>query len=216
MKKAGDAQKVEKLNEEKVFEHYITYHNDRYNQYGNNSRSVWNREESQRLRFEVLSKLFRSKQNFSILDIGCGLADFLSYLHREGYTNIEYTGFDINKLFIAEAKKMHPSANLLCGSYKEILALNKKFDYAIACGIHAFGANQDSIQQYFIDKFSELFPSINVGFGANFLSIYSKQPDSVSIYHDPARVLNLVKQRFEKVSLYHNYLPNDFTVLVEK
>lgn len=219
MKKDTDAGKVlssEKLNEEKVFERYISYHTDRYSQFGNNSKAVWNREESQRMRFHVLSKLFRSKQDFSVLDIGCGLADFFSYLHQEGYKNIDYTGFDINKIFISEAKKKHPAANLFCGSYNEIFALNKKFDYAIGCGIHAFGENQESVHQYFIDKFTGLFPILSVGFGVNFLSVYSKNPDSISVYHDPSKVFHLVKQRFDKASLFHNYLPNDFTILVEK
>lgn len=206
----------EKFNEEEVFRKHISYHTERFNQFGNNSKTVWNREESQQIRFDVLANLFNTKQGFSLLDIGCGLADFFSYLNKKKFTNIEYTGVDINERFIREAKKIYPSGSFLHGSYKEIMAVGKSYDYVIACGIHAFGENQDSVQQYFIEKFTQLSPLIYRGFGVNFLSTYSKNPDSVSVYHDPVRVFSLVKERFEKVSLYHNYLPNDFTILVEK
>lgn len=206
-----------KLNEENVFKKYIEYHGNKFNQMGFDSKVVWNRRESQLIRFDVLSKMFKSKEGFSILDIGCGLADYYVYLNENGFTNFEYIGFEINPEMVAAIKNKYPNLDVRIGSYNEIHALNRNFDYILACGIHAFGENEDVVQDYFIEKYNKLYEITNKAIGVNFLSIYSSNPDQLSVYHNPAKLLDRCLKNFgSKVSLFHNYLQNDFTILIDK
>ncbi len=206
-----------KLDEKKVFEQYINYHGDKFNQLGFDSKVVWNRKESQLMRFEVLAKMFKTKENFSVIDIGCGLADFYFYMEQNGYSNINYIGYEINEAMVGAIKSNHPTLNIQLGSYPEIMSMNQNFDYVNACGIHAFGESAEEVQNYFFEKYTALYQKTNVAMGINFLSVYSKNPDNMSIYHDPSVLLKRSLDTFgHKVSLYHNYLPNDFTLIIEK
>lgn len=206
------------MNEEKVFKQYIEYHGSKFKELGFDPKVVWNRKESQELRYSVLCRMIQKKSGFSILDIGSGLSDFYHYIKRNGYSDFLYTGYEINSEMVEAVKNKYPELRVFCGSYTEILNSSEKYDYIIACGIHAFGESAASVLDYFIQKYSLLYEKVRVAMGINFLSIYSPSPDNISIYHDPAEVLTRCIKTFgpTKVSLYHNYLPNDFTIIIQK
>ena len=71
--------------------------------------------------FEKFSKHIKS--HFKILDLGCGNGRLYKYLSP---TN--YTGVDVSKNLINEAKKNHPNANFKTGSILEVPSKNEEFD----------------------------------------------------------------------------------------
>jgi ubiquinone/menaquinone biosynthesis C-methylase UbiE len=85
---------------------------------------------------EILKKLFHSKQDFSLLDVGCGFGDFCGYLQDEGYQNIQFTGLDINERMTAESKKRFPEQEFVTGLV-EALPAHQRYDYAIASGVYS-------------------------------------------------------------------------------
>lgn len=206
------------MNEEKVFKQYIEYHGAKFKEFGFDPKVVWNRKESQQIRYSVLCRMIKQKSGFSILDIGSGLSDFYQYLLQNEYHDFSYTGFEINNEMVEAVKKKYPGIRVFCGSYSEIESSGEEFDYVVACGIHAFGESAASVQEYFIEKYKALFSKVRIAMGINFLSIYSPKPDNISVYHDPADVLTRCIKTFgpTNVTLYHNYLPNDFTVIIQK
>jgi len=206
------------MNEEKVFKQYIEYHGSKFKELGFDPKVVWNRKESQDLRYSVLCRMFKNRSGFSVLDIGSGLSDFYQYLLQNGYSDFSYTGYEINPDMVDAVKKKYPGIRVFCGSYNEIQSSSEEFDYIVACGIHAFGENAATVQDYFIQKYSALYKIVRVAMGINFLSVYSPSPDNISVYHDPADVLTRCIKTFgpTKVTLYHNYLPNDFTIIIQK
>ena len=62
-----------------------------YREYGDNERSLgWNKPK-QRLRFDIMFNMIKKrsqlvcKKNIKLLDVGCGLAHFLSYLNEKKF-----------------------------------------------------------------------------------------------------------------------------------
>ena len=183
---------------------------------GFTEKSLWGSSRSQQLRFFILSKLFRSKKDFSILDVGCGLCDFYVFLQQHGFENIRYTGLEINPLFVKEVSLRHPSLHIIEGSVDD-LPVATRWDYVIASGIYNLGTSVESTEDFFIQQFEKLFPNIEIGFAVNFLSAFSTNKDDVSMYHQPSVILEKCMQHFSPhVQLHQDYLPHDFTVLVYK
>lgn len=199
---------------ESIFNQYLNVHNQMFLKNGYTEKALWGSKESQHKRFSVLLKLFKSKTNFSILDLGCGLADFDSYLKTNNFSNYSYLGLEINHKFVDEVKKR--GVDVLLGSVAD-LPNDKTWDYVIASGIYNLGENQEIVQRFFLQQFSYLYSRINIGFAVNFLSSYSEKKDNVSIYHNPDILLSKCMSNFSKnIVLDHSYMPHDFTVFVLK
>ena len=71
----------------------------------------WGSKKTQRIRFENIYKYF-DKNNFSVLDVGCGLGDFYSFLKKKKI-NFKYTGIDINEVFINKCKRKYKNINFI-------------------------------------------------------------------------------------------------------
>ena len=71
----------------------------------------WGSRKTQVLRFENIYKYF-NKDNFSVLDVGCGLGDFYKFLKKKKI-KFKYSGIDINEDFINICKKKYKKANFI-------------------------------------------------------------------------------------------------------
>lgn len=214
-------------------EKFIQYHNERFEKHGDSPMTFWNSKESQEKRFDALTKLFHPEENhkwFSIVDIGCGTGDFLQYLIDRGFQFFSYIGYDINPEFIRIANDKfnsllriggdmkHPDVGFgfKVGGFDEIKNGCPDIDYAVASGIYCFGSSQISVREKYFYDFKKIMPLIRKGYACNFLSDYSQKQNPENIYHDPEKVFNTSMLQSRKVSLHHDYLPNDFTIIVRK
>jgi SAM-dependent methyltransferase len=201
--------------QQRVFDLYRDVHREMRGRHGLTVRALWGSEASQRARFRAFLPLFGSRQGWSVLDLGSGLADFYPFLAESGFSEIEYCGTDIDPDFVAEARRRHPEATFVTGSVDEVLATDRSFDYVVASGIYNLAGSAREAERHFLRQFLALAPRIRVGFAVNFLSRHSQKPDGVSAYHDPLAVLGLCLRRFgPRVRLDHTYLPHDFTIAV--
>ena len=195
---------------------YIEVHNKMIHKHGYTSEALWGSKGSQFVRFKKISELFISKNGFSVLDFGCGLCDFYDYLSQNNFTNIAYTGLEINPVFYTQVCKEKPTSNIILGNVDK-LPLDLKWDYVIASGIYNLGNSSKENLDIFLEQFRELYERINIGFAVNFLSIYSDNPKNDSIYFDPTEVMNLCLKKFSKyIKLDQTYLPHDFTIFIYK
>jgi SAM-dependent methyltransferase len=201
----------------KIHEKYLEVHNQMLNLHGFNTKALWGSKESQNIRFLKLTELFKSTSNFSVLDIGCGLCDFYFFLIQNGYTNIHYTGLEINDKFYKNVKEKNPELNIILGSIENIELSEKKWDYVVASGIYNLGSSEVENQNEFISNFKEIYNQIRIGFAVNFLSQYSNKKDKLSIYHHPDRLIERCKENFGSfIKFDHTYLPHDFTIFIYK
>lgn len=204
------------INSDSILKRYMDIHTEKAEKAGLTSEALWGSQKSQHIRFSVLEKLFLKNSEFSVLDLGCGLGDFCKYLFDNNFKRIQYTGVDINRVFVDESQQRFPESTFIHGSIESIpIGLN--FDYVIASGIYNLGDSPAESAGFFVEQFTQLFESINIGLAVNFLSAWSTKKDNISTYHNPSEMLALCYQYFgPNIVIYHNYLPNDFTVFIYK
>lgn len=192
---------------------YKKYFSKRFMEYGKSVKSLWGSEDSQKLRFQILSSINDSMNDKTILDVGCGFGDYYEYLTSERGMHLKkYIGIDITDTFINEARKRYPNidfVNVDVLSYEP----NVEIDISIASGI--FFIKSDYWDDYVLNICRKLYSISKVGFAINFLSSHSKNQDAFSHYAQPSYVLNMLMSHITyKVILRHDYRVNDFTLYV--
>jgi len=101
-----------------------------YKKFGKSKKAVFWPKGRQDERFNLLTQ-FIKKEDFSVLDFGCGFGDLRKYLMSK-FGNFDYLGVDIVEEFIIENKKEDEKSFMLIGSEKDIP--NRKFDYICISG----------------------------------------------------------------------------------
>lgn len=85
------------------------------------------------IRQELVSDFIRPKENFRILDIGCGTARILDYLPKD----VSYYGFDLSQIYIDDAIARYGNrGNFNCALVEQATIDSlEPFDAVIAVGI---------------------------------------------------------------------------------
>lgn len=177
--------------------------------YGFDHRALdWGSRYSQELRFAVLTEI-APLQEASVLDVGCGLADFLDYLQRRGI-GAQYTGYDLTPGMIAVASRRFPGAQLHVVNLLNEPEPTPQFDYVVASGI--FHLRQHDPFSYLESMVHRMFALCHRGVAFNTLSCLAKKRDPGEFYAEPARVMALCLEITPFVVMRHDYLEHDFTV----
>ena len=104
---------------------YLDIHNKMKSEHGFSSKALWGSENSQRIRFEILTKCMSPTQStIKILDVGSGLGHLYGYLLEKGF-EIDYTGLEINKEFVEQSKKTYPHAKFILGDINQLEELDE-------------------------------------------------------------------------------------------
>lgn len=192
---------------------YLEIHNKMSEKNGLTPKALWGSEYSQIKRFEVFSKILNhEEENVDILDFGSGLGHLYEYLINKNF-KINYTGLEINKNFYDISARKYQDARFILG---DINSLDRKqeFDYVFASGIYNLGSIFE-MQNAFKSDFDILFSNTKRACVINFLSKNSPNQDNISVYHDCKEIIRIIEDNFsKKYDLYHNYLPNDFTIVI--
>jgi SAM-dependent methyltransferase len=194
------------------------YYSKKIAEFGATPQGVdWNGDESQLLRFNILSKILPTA-GFSLADVGCGYGSYAQYLDKN-YDDFDYLGFDFSDGMISAAKKENKK-NINFHQIKRIDEIGEA-DFAIASGIFNVKLDFDETiwLEYINTCLHEMSSKARRGFAVNFLTSYSdealKRPDLY--YADPGNMFNYCKMRFSKnVALLHDYDLYEFTILVRK
>jgi SAM-dependent methyltransferase len=195
------------------------YYTKKLEEHGNSHWGVdWNSIESQELRFEQLSKVLPIKDDFSVIDYGCGYGALFPYLQLKGFGISSFTGFDISNAMIDSAKE----------SYKEnknarwvTSSENIKADYVLASGIFNVRLKNSDAEwkQYIIDTLNQFDSMTSKGFAFNVLTGYSdKEYQRDYLYYaDPLYFFDYCKRNFAlNVALLHDYNLYEFTLIIKK
>lgn len=168
----------------------------------------WGSQKSQEQRFSVLIQIDQL-DGMTILDLGCGLADLLSYLQRN-HINVNYTGYDITPAMIESACQRFPHAQLEVRDLMAQSDCQPQFDYVLASGI--FYLRQVEPMTYLELMVRRMFALCRKGVAFNTLSALAPQHNPGEFYADPAQVLTMCLKITPYVVIRHDYLPHDFTV----
>ena len=181
----------------------------------------WAGPETQVRRFEILAENV-ALAGRSLLDVGCGLGDLVSFLDRRGI-DVNYTGVDVVEQMIARARELHPSRRFMCANF-----FNNP---------SALGGTEEKIKKF--DLFNIVFCSgaLNLDLGNNLefvktalVAMLCRTRESlvVNMLHarvpvgepqyfayDPDYILSILQPLCREVRLIDDYLPNDFTVIAK-
>ena len=168
---------------------------------------------SQEKRFEALLAI-GDLHGASVLDVGCGFGDLLAYLRDHGIEPV-YTGIDLCEPMVRRCRERFEGTR---GAFHVSDVLEfvpaKPFDYVVASGI--FGLDAPGARARVRPTLHRMFDWARHGMAANFLSCRSAAPVDGRVYVDPAEALQMALDLTPAARLDHSYLPNDFTIYLDK
>lgn len=188
------------------------YYDGLIRQYGHDPRACdYGRPESQSTKFRVLSEVLPLSDS-SLLDVGCGFADFASYLQSR-FPGLRYSGIDLCAAMVSEARRNHPDLDLRVANIFDT-SFDRTFDVVTANGIfYLLGERAWPMMQQIIERMYALAKSA-VAF--NSLSAWAKEKDAGEFYADPLLVVDFCRRLTPWVVLRHDYHPHDFTIYLYK
>jgi SAM-dependent methyltransferase len=200
-----------------ILDHVATYYAARLKQHGATPRGVdWNSAQSHELRHRQFLRLLEGHPESSVLDLGCGFGDFFRFLRQSGHRG-GFIGYDVEASMIAEAVRLHGSAD--DRSWHVGAKPAEAVDFAIASGVFNVKGDigSDVWAGYVADTIDVLARAGRRGFAFNMLSLSSdaerRRPDLY--YADPAGTLAECLRRFGRsVALLQDYGLWEFTVVV--
>lgn len=195
-----------------------SYYSEKIAAHGATPKGVdWNGEESQFLRFQILSEVMRGEDHFSILDYGCGFGSLYEFLEKTN-RQFDFFGYDVSDKMI-EAAKIN-FAERTNAQWSNSLP-EKQFDYTVASGI--FNVRLDTPQDEWLAYILETLNTFNKistkGFSFNVLTKYSdaEYMKDYLYYADPLMLFDYCKKNFSRnVALLHDYELYEFTIVVRK
>jgi SAM-dependent methyltransferase len=194
----------------------IERYSSRYKEMGCDVKTLgWGSKQQQEYRFNQGVSSINFDEFKTILDIGCGFGDLFALLLAENKKISHYTGWDINKDLISEAKKIWEKVDV-SNSFEVINLANHTIDKPVAdiglmLGVLNLNFNDDydnyTYSKLFIQKaFSAVKEVLIVDFlSTNFTKDYPKE--EFVFYHDPIKMLEFALSITPNIVLKHNYSP---------
>ncbi len=171
----------------------------------------WSSKDTQLIRFNVLTQIADISLS-SVLDVGCGVGDFLPFLN-ENFSAVSYQGIDLHPKMVQLAYKKYPDGSF---AELELQNCNRLYDYVFVSG--AFNLLVEDNLRYITDQITCLDRVAKKGIAFNLLSSYANSDERYPslYYYNPLEIFALCKNRYERVILRHDYLDNDFTIYIYK
>jgi ubiquinone/menaquinone biosynthesis C-methylase UbiE len=146
-----------------------------------------------------------------ILDIGCGLGDFYTYLRNHGI-NVDYHGVDLVPELIDEARKKNPDGLFEIRDIIEDEFLPNSFDYVVCSQVMNFKFSHEDNYEHAQKMLELMFKFSGKGVACDFLTSYVDFKENHLNYYNPLTVFDLAKSFTKSVDLIHSYPLFEFTI----
>lgn len=192
----------------KVDKMLVERYSTRLRKFGDDPRTLgWNKSASQQLRFNLaINSVKFSGQR--ILDVGCGLADFLRVLLEEGINPESYTGCDINPDLLNRCASLHPSASFHRANFLLDPVPGGPFDTITLFGLGNFRfrefSNEDYIRQLIAKSYEIAENTVVIDMLTARRDLGYPQEDFV-YYYEPCKILNFALGLTPHVTVRHDY-----------
>jgi 2-polyprenyl-3-methyl-5-hydroxy-6-metoxy-1,4-benzoquinol methylase len=187
-------------------------YNRRYQKKGRDISTVgWGSVESQLLRFEMATRGLELNGK-AILDIGCGLGDFITFLRKKTNT-FRYTGIDIATDLVEDARSRHSGNHIkfVTGDFLET-KFTEKYDLVFNSGSLNYRVlENESLARAFIAKMVDYTKDV---VAVNFLSKYVDFEHPKHYHYSPEEMFSFAKTLSNHVSLFHDYALWEFTIQI--
>jgi len=184
---------------------------DRLRQHGPGIKALASGTEERRaIRFDVLTEI-GIQEGDSVLDIGCGLADFFAHLTNKGI-NVRYTGIDIVPELVEAARVTYPNLDLQVRDLQDEPFLESSFDYVVCSqvfNLHLGGGKNDELVK---DMLRIMFRIARRGVAVDLLTSYVDFKQEQLHYYRPEEIFSYAKQLTRRVTLRHDYPLFEFCI----
>ena len=187
----------------------LDFYKNAYKKYGISARGLnWNSEESQRVRFEVITYLFKDElSTCSVVDAGCGFGDLYFYWLELGLHVKSYTGIDSVKNSIQICTERLPKISFTC---KDVLKDDLPYaDWYVASG--TLNILNDFQTWLFLEK---ILTHSSKGIIFNILE-GNKKSENFN-YQKKEDIIAYAKSKGFTCRVKSDYLENDITVEIRK
>ncbi len=188
----------------------------RYASLGRHIRTLgWGSEAQQQIRFTHTLLPGEDYTQLSILDIGCGFGDYLTFLKSQGLSPAAYTGWDLNPDLLREAKALHPNSPNITFAEENLLSRTSASppvaDVGVMLGLLNFNwkeryDNATYTREALQKAFSLVRKTLIVDFLSNRITPSYPREDFV-YYHDPVEMLSYALELTNRVVLKQDYPP---------
>ncbi len=146
----------------------------------------------------------------SVLEVGCGLGEFLRYLRDDGGSRV-YTGYDIVPEYVTWCENAFPAGTFRVRNIFED-GIEGEFDTVVMCQVlnNRFTLSDNfAVMQSAIEM---AYAQARVSVSIDMMSCYVDYEEDYLFYYSPADVLAFAKTLCPYVALRHDYLPFEFCV----
>jgi len=171
----------------------------------------WQKIEGQSARFDTLCQI-GDLSGHSVLDAGCGHADFFPFLNKR-FSSVSYYGCEqIPDLLQVASQRYKRATNvvLLPGNFlDEAMPIT---DFVLVSGSLNY---RQSDANFVYNSIKTLFAKCRIALGFNLLSGGVESSTVLTAYH-PDDILDFCRTLSKRVQFHVGYWPDDFTVFVYK
>jgi hypothetical protein len=191
-----------------------------FNIHGNSVKSVASGKKTYKdMRYEKLSQIFLDDNNFSIFDVGFGLAHFYEYLEKHHKNkNIIYSGSEVVREFYEKCsnKYTHLDFNMHDLSIKP---LSKKYDYLIFGGTfyQLAGSKKKEFEKYARRMLINGFKSCSKGIAVNFITDKVDYRIKGLYYENLGKITDFIETNISRFyTVEKSYPLFEFTITIYK
>ncbi len=196
---------------------YIDRYTKRLQQFGYSPQTLgWGQNGRQEVRFSVLGDLILKQAGCSILDVGCGFADFHDYLVARGWSG-RYCGIDIVPGLLEIAKQRHPQLDLRAVDIVDFpLEQASQFDFVVASGVFNAKLEEQDNKEHIERCVTHMFHLTKTATCVDFLSTHVDFQDPLAWHTDPGWAAALANRLSGRFQIRHDYMPFEFALIVFK
>ena len=189
----------------KRYQRRISEHGETFLSLGSGSK------EHQNIRFNILKD--KIKNNYSILDVGCGLGDFYNYLIQNDI-HVDYYGVDLVPEFINQAKKTYPGVKFEVRDILENSFDNDSFDVVVCSQVLNYNLSDESNIDNAKLMIKQMHAISRVHLVCDFVTDYVDYKDDHLFYYKPEEIFSFCKTLSKRVDLIHSYPLFEFCVFL--
>lgn len=206
-----------------------TRHKVSVDRYGCQPKALyWSNRDVQQVRFQILTEILPratllKSRSWSLLDVGCGFADFFGFLNQQDYFP-KYTGIDVSPDVVRAAKIQQPEVKIKQGELSDFNFRQGKFDYVMLCGAlnevveTEVEGTAEQQGEYAKSVIYAMYQLCKKGVAFNLLDKRNQWVQSRFDLQsfEPLEIMEYCQSFANEVELIEGYLDNDFTIYLRK
>ena len=173
---------------------------------------LWVERRDQLVRFEAIVRAcpFRGRR---VLDVGCGPADLLGYLHRRGVVPAHYVGLEAQPWLVRAARRRrYPSCSIVEGDF-----VKHPETMAVGADVVIFSGSLNLLSsRQFYRSLRQAWAATRRWLAFNFLSSPELTDAPFLFWHRRAAVVAFARRLGAIVRVHEGYEPGDCTVVMRR